>query len=177
MSNNQNANQGGQTGEKLFTQAEVDVIVKERLERERKRYSADADTMTELQTQLAKVEAELQQVKTSKEEQESAYKAEKIENGIIKELEKVRAVNTSALKDLFTKCTNMEEDGSLTVAGEDGASKPLSEHVSEWAKHNNWAIKSLSGCIPGGNAEGFPPREYHAEDGNLRQAFGLIKEE
>ena len=38
--------------EKLFTQSEVDNIVKERLERERKRYNSDNDMVETLQKEL-----------------------------------------------------------------------------------------------------------------------------
>ena len=66
-----NADPAG-SGEKTFTQAEVDAIVKERLERERKRYNADADAMAEMQKRLVEMQDELETVKTQAAEKETA---------------------------------------------------------------------------------------------------------
>ena len=62
--------------EKLFTQAEVDNIVKERLERERKRYNSDNDMVETLQKELVTVRAELQSLMADNEAKSTALKAE-----------------------------------------------------------------------------------------------------
>ena len=64
--------------EKLFTQAEVDNIVKERLERERKRYNSDNDMVETLQKELVTVRAELQGLKADNEAKATALKRNRL---------------------------------------------------------------------------------------------------
>ena len=70
--------------EKLFTQAEVDNIIKDRLERERKRYNTDIDTVENLQKELVQVRAELQAIKADNEVKATALKAEQVNKTIIR---------------------------------------------------------------------------------------------
>ena len=60
--------------EKLFTQTDVDNIIKDRLERERKRYNTDIDTVENLQKELVQVRAELQAIKGRRYGQRSIYR-------------------------------------------------------------------------------------------------------
>lgn len=172
MSNKQNANPADK-GEKLFTQEEVDAIVRERLERERKRFNADADTVAEVHKELLTLKSELEQVKADRAEKETAYKAEKIKNGIVNELNKVHAVDPGTLKDLFTQYADIDDTGALVIKGEDGTNKPLSDHIADWAQHNIWAVKSIQ---QPGSGDGVSPHQY-SKDMGLRQAFGLKREE
>lgn len=76
---------GGTKTDKTFTQAEVDKLVKDRLERDRKKYvdyedlkaaKAELDKIkTENMTEAEKLKAELEAVKTAKAEAEAKVKA------------------------------------------------------------------------------------------------------
>ena len=94
--------------EKLFTQAEVDNIVKERLERERKRYNSDNDMVETLQKELVTVRAELQSLKADNEAKATALKAEQVNKTIIQELEKANGINSTELARLFINNTSVQ---------------------------------------------------------------------
>lgn len=172
MSNN--ANQSGNNGnEKLFTQQEVDNIVRDRLERERKRYSADADAMGELNKQVASLQAELSQLKEDKMAQAEQLKSEKIKSAIIDELTKGNAINTSSLLHVFTGGANISEDGTISVTGEDGNAVPVADGVASWLKLNPWARKNVQNA---GSGEHNGYAGYNSE-AVLREAFGLVRKD
>jgi hypothetical protein len=66
-----------QSGERTFTQAELDAVVKERLRREREKYEGyvKADKATEALTRAEKAEAELQAMKAERERAQAVSKA------------------------------------------------------------------------------------------------------
>ncbi|SUP44372.1 hypothetical protein [Veillonella criceti] len=177
MSNN--ANQSGNNGnEKLFTQQEVDNIVKDRLERERKRYSADADAMGELNRQVASLQAELSQLKEDKAAQAEQLKTEKIKNAIIDELTKGNAINTASLVHVFSGGANISDDGTIMVTGEDGNAVSVKDGVKAWLKENLWAVKNTS--QPGAGSAMDPGRAYDSDavmSDSLREAFGLVRKD
>lgn len=175
MSNENNVNPTGNNGaEKLFTQSELDTIVKERLERERKRYSADADAMNELNKQMESLQAELSQLKEDKAAQAKQLKTEKIKNVIVNELNKGNAVNTSSLLHIFTGGADMADDESITYTGEDGKTTLMSDAIAKWLKNNDWAVKCTQ--IPGSGYGGRGASGYNRRD-ELREAFGLKRKE
>ena len=139
--------------EKLFTQSEVDNIVKERLERERKRYNSDNDMVETLQKELVTVRAELQSLMADNEAKSTALKAEQVNKTIIQELEKVNGINPTELARLFINNSSVDDTGSVVYTDDSGNSVPIGEHIKEWASKSSWAIKSVQklGSGYGGN--------------------------
>ena len=66
-----------QSGERMFTQEQLDAVVKERLRREREKYEGyvKADEATEALTRAEKAEAELQAMKAERERAQAVSKA------------------------------------------------------------------------------------------------------
>ena len=135
--------------EKLFTQSEVDNIVKERLERERKRYNSDNDMVETLQKELVTVRAELQSLMADNEAKSTALKAEQVNKTIIQELEKANGINPTELARLFINNSSVDDTGSVVYTDDSGNSVPIGEHIKEWASKSPWAIKSVQN--PGGS--------------------------
>ena len=154
--------------EKLFTQAEVDNIVKERLERERKRYNSDNDMVETLQKELVTVRAELQSLKADNEAKATALKAEQVNKTIIQELEKANGVNPTELARLFINNTSVDDTGSVVYTDDSGKSIPIGEHIKAWAYKSPWAIKAVQN--PGSGQGGSVSSIGNSE---LRNAFGL----
>lgn len=154
--------------EKLFTQAEVDNIVKERLERERKRYNTDIDTVENLQKELVQVRAELQSLMADNEAKSTALKAEQVNKTIIQELEKANGINPTELARLFINNSSVDDTGSVVYTDDSGNSVPIGEHIKEWASKSSWAIKSVQ--KPG---SGYGGNSSHVGNTELRDAFGL----
>lgn len=154
--------------EKLFTQSEVDNIVKERLERERKRYNTDIDTVENLQKELVQVRAELQSLMADNEAKSTALKAEQVNKTIIQELEKVNGINPTELARLFINNASVDDTGSVVYTDDSGNSLPISEHIKEWASKSPWAIKATG--KPGSGQGGTVSSIGNSE---LRDAFGL----
>ena len=130
--------------EKLFTQAEVDNIIKDRLERERKRYNTDIDTVENLQKELVQVRAELQAIKADNEVKATALKAEQVNKTIIQELEKANGINPTELARLFINNASVDDTGSVVYTDDSGNSVPIGEHIKEWASKSTWAIRYRS---------------------------------
>lgn len=154
--------------EKLFTQAEVDNIVKERLERERKRYNSDNDMVETLQKELVTVRAELQSLKADNEAKATALKAEQVNKTIIQELEKANGVNPTELARLFINNTSVDDTGNVVYTDDSGKSIPIGEHIKAWADKSQWAIKAIGN--PGSGQGGSVSFIGNSE---LRNAFGL----
>lgn len=154
--------------EKLFTQAEVDNIVKERLERERKRYNSDNDMVETLQKELVTVRAELQGLKADNEAKATALKAEQVNKTIIQELEKVNGINPTELARLFINNTSVDDTGNVVYTDDSGKSIPIGEHIKAWADKSQWAIKAIG--KPGSGQGGSVSFIGNSE---LRNAFGL----
>lgn len=165
-----NADPAG-SGEKTFTQAEVDAIVKERLERERKRYNADADAMAEMQKRLVEMQDELEAVKTQAAEKETAFAAEKVRSGIVQLLDKAHVMKPEALSRLFVDITTLDEDGQLVITGNDAETLPAADYIQNWAKSNTWAVKNTQN--PGSGGAGGAGSQMGTD--LLRQAFELSK--
>lgn len=161
------------TGEKTFTQAEVDAIVKERLERERKRFNADADAVADLQQKLAAMQSELDTVKKQAAEKESAFASEKIRSGIVQLLDKANVINSETMSQLFIDITKLDEDGKLVMTGNDTETLPAADYIKNWAKSNSWAVRNTQKA--GSGMEG-KPKSVTRED-LLRKAFGLNEKE
>ena len=154
--------------EKLFTQAEVDNIVKERLERERKRYNSDNDMVETLQKELVTVRAELQGLKADNEAKATALKAEQVNKTIIQELEKANGINPTELARLFINNTSVDDTGSVVYTDDSGKSVPIGEHIKAWADKSPGAIKATGN--PGSGQGGSVSSIGNSE---LRNAFGL----
>lgn len=154
--------------EKLFTQSEVDNIVKERLERERKRYNSDNDMVETLQKELVTVRAELQSLMADNEAKSTALKAEQVNKTIIQELEKANGINPTELARLFINNSSVDDTGSVVYTDDSGNSVPIGEHIKEWASKSSWAIKSVQ--KPGSGQGGSVSFIGNSE---LRNAFGL----
>ena len=154
--------------EKLFTQAEVDNIVKERLERERKRYNSDNDMVETLQKELVTVRAELQGLKADNAAKATALKAEQVNKTIIQELEKVNGINPTELARLFINNASVDDTGSVVYTDDSGKSIPIGEHIKAWVDKSPWAIKSVQN--PG---SGYGGNNSHIGNTELRDAFGL----
>lgn len=154
--------------EKLFTQTEVDNIVKERLERERKRYNSDNDMVETLQKELVTVRAELQGLKADNEAKATALKAEQVNKTIIQELEKANGINPTELARLFINNTSVDDTGSVVYTDDSGKSVPIGEHIKAWAYNSPWAIKLVQ--KPGSGQGGSVSSIGNSE---LRNAFGL----
>lgn len=158
--------------EKLFTQAEVDNIVKERLERERKRYNSDNDMVETLQKELVTVRAELQGLKADNEAKATALKAEQVNKTIIQELEKANGINPTELARLFINNTSVDDKGRVIYTDDSGNSVPIGEHIKEWASKSTWAIKDNQKAGSGfGN--GLSCSSQSMGNDELRNAFGL----
>ena len=142
--------------EKLFTQAEVDNIVKERLERERKRYNSD----------------ELQGLKADNEAKATALKAEQVNKTIIQELEKANGINPTELARLFINNTSVDDKGSVIYTDDSGNSVPIGEHIKEWASKSTWAIKDNQKA-GSGFGSGLSCSSQSMGNDELRNAFGL----
>lgn len=164
------------TEEKLFTQAEVDAIIKERLERERKRYNADADTMETLQKELITVKGELENVKAQADGKAKAYKAEKIKNGLVEMLSKKHVIEPGQISMLLLNSCDLDDNGNFVFHDGD-TDIPLQEKVDDWAKKNLWAIKNTQHAGSGANS-GISSLKWPAEQKRnpLRAAFGLPRE-
>ena len=154
--------------EKLFTQAEVDNIVKERLERERKRYNSDNDMVETLQKELVTVRAELQSLMADNEAKSTALKAEQVNKTIIQELEKVNGISPTELARLFINNASVDDMGNVVYTDDSGNSVPIGEHIKDWASKSLWAIKSVQN--PG---SGSGVNHSHVGNTELRDAFGL----
>ena len=153
--------------EKLFTQAEV-----ERLERERKRYNSDNDMVETLQKELVTVRAELQGLKADNEAKATALKAEQVNKTIIQELEKANGINPTELARLFINNTSVDDKGSVIYTDDSGNSVPIGEHIKEWASKSTWAIKDNQKA-GSGFGSGLSCGSQSIGNDELRDAFGL----
>lgn len=155
--------------EKLFTQSEVDNIVKERLERERKRYNSDNDMVETLQKELVTVRAELQGLKADNEAKATALKAEQVHKTIIQELEKVNGIDPTELSRLFIGGASVNDNGEVIYTDAEGKTTPIGEHIQAWASKSLWAIRPTQ--RPGSGAGGGTATVLN--DSALKDAFGL----
>lgn len=135
-----NPNPGGSQGDKLFTQADVDRIVGERLKEDRKRRSSEGLSDEErtkfiteaegLKTQLSNLRGELDTQRTKAVESEKAMttmqrslKAERIDRAIGAAAEKAGAIDVPAVRILMADRIRARE------VTDDG--KPTGQHVIE----------------------------------------------
>lgn len=161
-----------ENNEKLFTQAEVDNIIKDRLERERKRYNTDIDTVENLQKELVQVRAELQTIKADNEAKATALKAEQVNKTIIQELEKVNGINPTELARLFINNTSVDDEGNVVYTDDMGNGVPIDEYIKEWASKSTWAIKDNQKA-GSGSGNGSSCSYQSMGNDELRNAFGL----
>lgn len=139
------------TKEKLFTQSEVDAIVRERLDRERKRNTGDEGIIESLRNELTSVRGELESIKADNVAKEQALKVEQVNKTIIRELEKVNGINPTELSKLFVGGASMNDNGEVVYTDDTtGDTVPMAEHIQAWGELNPWAIKNIQ--TPGSGA-------------------------
>lgn len=135
--------------EKMFTQEEVNAIVRERLERERSRYNGDADALAALQQEVTQLREDLQKATAEAAEKEKAYKAEKINTGVLNTLTSANLVAPSQMLRMFVMDVDLNDDGDLTIKHE-GKDLPFNEYIESWARQNPWAVKNTQKPGSGG---------------------------
>ncbi|MCI5708959.1 hypothetical protein [Veillonella caviae] len=158
-----------ENNEKLFTQSEVDSIVRERLERERKRYTGDNEMIETLQSELTAVRTELNSIKADNEAKVQALKAEQVHKSIISELEKVNGIDPTELSKLFLGGASVADSGEVVYTDDTGKSVPINEHIKSWADKSPWAIRTMQNAGSGAGA-GIPASKTEMD---MRKAFDL----
>lgn len=154
--------------QKIFTQEEVNAIVKERLERERARYNSDADTLATLQSEVAKLRADLEKANKEAVEKEEAYKAEKINAGVTNVLTSANLLAPNQMARMFVTDVTMKEDGRITIEHE-GEEMLFADYINKvWGKQNLWAIRDTQ--KPGAGEIGKPVGGNENVD-SLREVF------
>lgn len=139
------AGNGGEGGEKTFTQAELDRILADRLDRDRKKY-ADYDDLKAKITEFERAEAERQKQAMTEQERLAAEKAEaerKAQEAEDRAAQTLAAANERLIKAAFmlkARAANVREDAlddafkladfSGVTVGDDGSAIGVDEVVT-----------------------------------------------
>ena len=149
--------------EKLFTQDEVNQIIRERLAQEKEKSAAA------IQQKEAELAAKYEKENAAQLEEIQRMKEERRKDVLMHALEAEHAVNAVEISKILDKNVKTAEDGNIIFEGEDGKPVPVKEGVKSYLSKNPWAraasgIKGMYTPKSGGIA---------APDASLRNAFDI----
>lgn len=155
--------------EKLFTQDEVNQIVRERLAQEKEK------TAAAIQQKEAELAAKYEQENAVRHAEIIRMREERRKSTLIHALEAGNAVNAVEISKILDKKVKTAEDGSIIFEGEDGQPVPVEEGVKSYLIKNPWAIKNTA--TGGAGSGGYRPMSGNPITNGetaLRDAFGLL---
>lgn len=150
--------------EKLFTQEEVNQIVRERLAQEKGKAAAA------LKEREAEWKAQAEKDTEAVRRELESLKAEKQHNVLISALEKAHAINPAEISKLIEARVKTDADGNITMDGPDGKPVPVEKGVNDYMAANLWAMKNMAS---GGAGSGGIKVNGTVEDTALRRAFDI----
>lgn len=167
-----NGNEPSKNGtEKLFTQDEVNSIVSERLDRERRKFQVDLERQNAQDTEIRELKTLLETERADRLREDEERKALHLNNAIISELEKARVHNVNTVLPLFRDKAKFNDSGDVVI--EDMA---ITEYVASWSNNNPWAIKPKEVEVPRGFKPGIPiTRGELSEEGKAEQLHQQIR--
>ena len=152
--------------EKLFSQDEVNQIVRERLAQEKEK------TAAAIQQKEAEMAEKYARENAVQHAEIIRMREERRRNTLIHALEAGHAVNAVEISKILDKKVKTAEDGTVIFEGEDGQPVPVEEGVKSYLSKNPWAVKNTASG-GAGSCVYYPMSGRTVESDSIRKAFEL----